>query len=229
MAHTILAVDDDIEILTLLEHSLSFEHFHVMTATTGIEAMEVIKSNPIDFVILDIMMPEMDGLELCRKIREEYHMPVMLLSAKDRDVDKIVGLELGADDYMTKPFSIQELVARIKAHFRKLKRMQQHVSPVTNLDSCIVINDQTYEVFSDGKKLDLSTKEFLILQFLSSRPNQVFTREQIYQGIWGDDFGDLNTVTVHIKNIRKKIGKTCDCIKTIWGVGYKFVETGLRS
>ena len=225
-------VDDDPDIIKLITQSLKYEQLEVVPAGSGKEALSILKQTPVDFVVLDIMMPEMDGLEVCRNIRNEYNIPILFLSARDRDIDKIIGLEIGADDYMTKPFSIQELTSRIKAHFRRVDRLHEEWNGCRkDTDSngsvsisALVLNEQTYEAFLNQQKLDLSTKEFLILAFLMQHPNIVLTREQIYENVWGDEYGEINTVTVHIKNIRKKLGPELDVIKTIWGVGYKYAE-----
>ncbi|MCM3597936.1 response regulator transcription factor [Metabacillus idriensis] len=232
MVKTVLVADDDRDIVRLITESLKFEQFKAIPAYSGKEALSILKENKIDFVVLDIMMPEMDGLEVCRNIRSEYSIPILLLSARDKDMDKIIGLEIGADDYMTKPFSIQELTSRIKAYFRKVDRLykewnglrQEKDMNTQASSSPLVLNDKTFEAFLNNQKLELSTKEFQILSFLKNHPNNVLTREQIYENIWGDEYGELNTVTVHIKNIRKKIGGQYDFIKTIWGIGYKYVE-----
>lgn len=232
MEKTILVVDDERDIVKLITESLKFEQFNAIRAYSGKEALSILEENKIDFVVLDIMMPEMDGLEVCRKIRREYNIPILLLSARNRDMDKIIGLEIGADDYMTKPFSIQELTSRIKAHFRKVDRLFQEWSGLRQekdmnfqiSNSPLILNEKSFEAFLNHEKLDLSTKEFQILSFLMNHPNNVLTREQIYDSVWGDEYGELNTVTVHIKNIRKKIGVEYDFIKTVWGVGYKYIE-----
>lgn len=231
MEKTILVVDDDRDIVKLITKSLRLEQFEVIVAYSGEEALTALQENPIDFIVLDIMMPEMDGLEVCRNIRIRYSIPILFLSARDRDIDKIIGLEIGADDYMTKPFSIQELTSRIKAHFRKVDRLykewqelNQNEEPSFGSVSPLVLNQKTFETFLDNQKIDLSTKEFQILSFLMHHPNNVLTREQIYENVWAGEYGDINTVTVHIKNIRKKLGSQYDFIKTIWGVGYKYTE-----
>ncbi|MCZ8513710.1 response regulator transcription factor [Paenibacillus filicis] len=230
MEKTVLVADDDRDIVRLISESLKFEQFKAIPAYSGKESLSLLKENKIDFVILDIMMPEMDGLEVCRKIRSEYNIPILLLSARNRDMDKVIGLEIGADDYMTKPFSIQELTSRIKAHFRKVNRLYQEWNSflkerdIPTSSSPLVLNDKTLEAFLNNQKLELSTKEFLILSFLKNHPNNVLSREQIYDNVWGDEYGELNTVTVHIKNIRKKLGRQYDFIKTVWGIGYKYVE-----
>ena len=228
MNKTILVVDDDKDIVKLITKSLRFEQFEVIPAYSGKEALGLLKENHIDFVVLDIMMPEMDGLETCRNIRSTYNIPILFLSTRDRDIDKIIGLEIGADDYMTKPFSIQELTSRIKAHLRKVDRLYKEwneLSPSNDINtSPLVLNENAFEAFLYNQKLDLSVKEFQILSFLKNHSNNVLSREQIYENIWGDEYGEINTVTVHIKNIRKKLGNQSDFIKTIWGIGYKYVE-----
>jgi DNA-binding response OmpR family regulator len=231
MEKTVLVVDDDHDIVRLITESLKFEQFKTIPTYSGKEALSILKENKVDFIVLDIMMPEIDGLEVCRIIRREYNIPILLLSARNKDMDKIIGLEIGADDYMTKPFSVQELTSRIKAHFRKVDRLYKEWSGLSQesaintqaLSSPLVLNEDTFEAFLNNQKLELSTKEFQILSYLKNHPNNVLTREQIYESVWGDEYGDLNTVTVHIKNIRKKLGQF-DFIKTIWGIGYKYVE-----
>ncbi|WP_332698116.1 response regulator transcription factor [Halalkalibacter lacteus] len=231
MEKTVLVVDDDQDIVRLITESLKFEQFKAIPTYSGKEALSVLKENKVNFIVLDIMMPEIDGLEVCRIIRSEYNIPILLLSARNKDMDKIIGLEIGADDYMTKPFSVQELCSRIKAHFRKVDRLykewsglsQEKVMNTQALSSPLVLNENTFEAFLNNQKLELSTKEFQILSYLKNHSNNVLTREQIYESVWGDEYGELNTVTVHIKNIRKKIGQF-DFIKTIWGIGYKYVE-----
>jgi len=228
MNKTILVVDDDKDIVKLITKSLRFEQFEVIPAYSGKEALGLLKENHIDFVVLDIMMPEMDGLETCRNIRSTYNIPILFLSARDRDIDKIIGLEIGAEDYMTKPFSIQELTSRIKAHLRKVDRLYKEwneLSPTNDITtSPLVLNENAFEAYLYNQKLDLSVKEFQILSLLKSHSNNVLSREQIYENVWGDEYGEINTVTVHIKNIRKKLGNQSDFIKTIWGIGYKYVE-----
>ncbi|MBB6638186.1 response regulator transcription factor [Cohnella thailandensis] len=237
MSRTVLVVDDDKDIVRLIADGLKYEQFEVKSAYSGAEALAVMQAAGVDFVILDIMMPGMDGLEVCRVIRERHATPILFLSARDREMDKIIGLEIGADDYMTKPFSVHELTSRVKAHFRKMERLHREwesrqeepqSSAQVHAKGVLQLNEATYEAHLQGDKLDLSTKEFQILLYFFGRPNQVLTREQIYASVWGDDYGDMNTVTVHIKNIRKKLDSYSECIKTVWGVGYKFAPEGLR-
>lgn len=222
----VLIADDDHEIVNLIADALEDEGYETMKVYNGKEVLENIVCNSIGLIILDIMMPEMDGLEVCRKIRNDISAPIILLSAKTREMDKIVGLEIGADDYITKPFSVSELVARVKAHLRREKRSEAYEINTSNIlkAGSILINIENYEVFKDNIRKDLSTREFQILSYFMQNKNRVLTREQIYKAVWGDnDLGDLNTVTVHIRNLRSKLDEENKLIKTIWGVGYKFV------
>lgn len=222
----VLIADDDPEIVKLIAESLEDEGYEVFKVYNGREAVKAIEEKEFSLLILDIMMPEMDGLEVCRKIRNSLSAPIILLSAKGREIDKVVGLEVGADDYVTKPFSVNELIARVNAHIRREKRNTGSVNIKGNIMKfgSLVINRDTYEVFKDDIKVDLSTKEFQILVYLAENKNRVLSREQIYDAIWGDsEFGDINTVTVHIKNLRNKLDAENDYIKTVWGIGYKFV------
>lgn len=226
MSRHILIVDDEPDILRLLSDTLTYEQFRISTATNGRDALKILEKETVDLVILDIMMPELDGLETIRLIRQKYHMPIILLSARDREIDIVIGLEIGADDYITKPFSTSELVARVKAHFRQMDRLLQWQKKSVQPQDVLWIDEEKYEVYLEGKKMDLSTKEFQLLNYLVKHAYMVLSREQIYQNVWGNEYGDLNTVTVHIKNIRKKLGKHAEMIKTIWGVGYKFIPAG---
>lgn len=221
----ILVADDDREIVRLIGDSLEDEGYQVLPAYDGKQVLDHLEREVVSLLILDIMMPEMDGLEVCQKIRNQITAPIILLSAKGREIDKVVGLEVGADDYLTKPFSVNELLARVKAHLRREKRSNkaEKREPVLSFDD-ITIHKDSYEVFKNGSKINLSTKEFQILLYLIENKDLVLTREQIYDAIWGvgSDYCDLNTVTVHIKNLRNKIDPQNDYIKTVWGVGYKF-------
>lgn len=220
----ILVADDDREIVQLIGDSLEDEGYQILPAYDGKQVLEHLKNETVSLLILDIMMPEMDGLEVCRKVRNQIGVPIILLSAKGREIDKVVGLEVGADDYLTKPFSVNELVARVKAHLRREQRSNKTVKDSSFSFDDITIHKDSYEVFKNGCKINLSTKEFQILLYLIENKNLVLSREQIYDAIWGvgSDYCDLNTVTVHIKNLRNKIDPQNDYIKTVWGVGYKF-------
>lgn len=221
----ILIADDDREIVQLIAESLEDEGYSVLRAYDGKEVLTKLEED-IALVILDIMMPNMDGLEVCRRVRNDFSAPIILLSAKDRELDKIIGLEVGADDYITKPFSLNELIARVNAHIRREKRNTSQGKGSSNVlvFKNMKINSETYEVFKENTKIDLSTREFQILLYLAENRNKVLSREQIYDAVWGNSqFGDMNTVTVHIKNLRNKLDKENAFIKTVWGIGYKFV------
>jgi len=231
----ILIVDDNQEILELLQDILENEDFAVSAADNGELAMSMLKQglNP-NLILLDIMMPNMSGYELCSQIRREWDLPILFLSAKGKPIDKVVGLEIGADDYITKPFDTEELLARIRAHLRRYERIRKNTethqdkdasgSPITMLKfKGLEIHKETYTVIVDGQKIDLSTKEFQLLTFLAENVGIVFTREQIYDRVWGYGYGSLNTVTVHIKNLREKLETQRTFIKTQWGTGYVFI------
>lgn len=225
----ILVVDDEKDLCMIISDYLKNEQFNVQTSFDGQDALNQFDQFNPALVILDIMLPQVDGMEVCRNIRAKSKIPIIMLSAKSSDVDKILGLGLGADDYITKPFSPAELVARVKAH---LRRYNQFSEGNKNSDKDImdfgdlIINNLSYTVTYKSKNITLAAKEFELLSFLAANPYQVFTREQLYQRIWGyGDFGDVTTVTVHIRKIREKIEENPASpfyIKTIWGVGYKF-------
>ena len=225
-APSILVVDDDHEIVNLIAESLEEEGYVVIKAYNGAEALELLSNSKVSLMILDIMMPDVDGLEVCRRVRSNVVTPIIILSAKDREKDKVIGLELGADDYMTKPFSVNELVARVNAHIRREKRntsLQKNALNTYKFGN-LEINKDSYEVLLNNRKVELSTREFQILVYLAENRNRVLSREQIYEAIWGNsELGDVNTVTVHIKNLRCKLDTNNEFIKTVWGIGYKFI------
>lgn len=224
---TILIVDDEKEIGNLIEIYLKNDGYCVMKAFNGIEALRVLEDEHIDLIILDIMMPQMDGIQACMKIREEKNMPIIMLSAKSQDMDKILGLTSGADDYMTKPFNPLELVARVKSQLRRYTRLNTprvERADEIELDG-LLINTATHEVKIDGKEVRLTPREFDILELLARNKGIVFSVEKIYERIWKEDFLESeNTVMVHIRKIREKIEENPrkpQYIKTVWGVGYK--------
>lgn len=220
MTEQILVADDDHDIAAIIAEVLTDEGYHVHTADNGLEVLAKIKDYEISLLILDIMMPEMDGLEVLTQLKKEIDIPVILLSAKGRDIDKVIGLQIGADDYMAKPFSMNELVARVYAHLRREHRRDK-TKEILQLGN-IELNKSTFQVFVSGKSTDFSTKEFLILSYLIENKGQVLTREQIYEAVWKDAYGgDMTTVTVHIKNIRSKLGGESNLLETVWGVGYR--------
>lgn len=225
MAHTILVVDDDEHVLDLLQVYLLKEGYRVLGARNGREALELFGREHPDLVVLDIMMPELDGVEVCQRIRKTSRVPIIMLTAKDEDVDKILGLEMGADDYVTKPFNPRELLARIKAVLRRAAEWEDHPGGLLQFPH-LEINPANSEVKVDGNPITCTPKEMQLLATLASNPGRVFTRDQLLEQVWGYEyFGDTRTVDTHIKRLRRKLEVPGDCpweIKTVWGVGYKF-------
>ena len=224
--NTILVIDDDRNILAIIELYLKKAGFSVATCTTGYEAMQMFRSTKPTLVVLDVMLPGPDGWSILHEIRQESATPVIMLTAKGETNDKVYGLEIGADDYITKPFEVKELLARVHAVIRRTS----HVGPVDKklVFDKLVINLDSYELVVDGKKVDTPPKEMELLYHLASSPNRVFTRNQLLDEVWGFDyFGDSRTVDVHIKRLREKLEGVSDKwnLKTVWGVGYKFEVT----
>lgn len=217
----ILIVDDDSNICDLIELYLQKEGYKVYKAYNGMEAIKIFKEKTIDVIVLDIMMPQMDGYETLKEIRKTSGVPVLMLTAKGETFDRVLGLELGADDYIVKPFEPKELVARIRAVLRRYKpQTQKRALEFTDL----VIDADSYIVIYKGVNMEMPPKEFELLYFLASNPNKVFTRDQLLYEVWGYDYpGDSRTVDVHVKRLREKLPDHGDWqIKTVWGVGYKF-------
>ncbi|NMA67283.1 MAG: response regulator transcription factor [Clostridiaceae bacterium] len=223
MSAHVLVVDDDINICEIIRMYLEKENFNVTLCYNGKKALEEFKDKAPDIVILDIMLPGMDGWQVCREIRKVSSIPIIMLSAKDETFNKVLGLELGADDYIVKPFEPKELIARIRAVLRRYEHHEENSLQL--VFPGLVINKSNYTVKLNGKDLELPPKELELLYFLASNPNKVFTREQLLENVWGFDFyGDTRTVDVHIKRLREKFesGQFKWQIKTVWGVGYKF-------
>ncbi len=227
---TVLMADDDPNIREFVRLYLVKQQMEMLEADNGNSAVQLVKQNAPDFVILDIMMPELDGFDTCREIRKFSDVPIIMLTAKEEEFDRVLGLELGADDYITKPFSPRELVARMKAI---LRRMQQ--KPVFEEEDIqalqfgnLTIDSLRREVMISGEVIPFRPKEFELLIHMAKSPGIVFTREQLLEQIWGYDFfGDIRTVDVHVKKIRQKLsGMDQPVIHTMWGVGYKFEVTG---
>ncbi|MBQ8306399.1 MAG: response regulator transcription factor [Blautia sp.] len=222
----ILIVDDDNNIAELIQLYLTKEFFEASIANDGIEALKKFRSDSPDMIILDLMLPGIDGYQVCREIRQSSDIPIIMLSAKTDTFDKVLGLELGADDYIIKPFDAKELVARVKAVLRRYSNHPGHSvageKSVSYPD--LSINLTNYSVTYMGKQIDMPPKELELLYFLAASPNQVFTREQLLDHIWGYEYiGDTRTVDVHIKRLREKIKDHEDwSIATVWGIGYKF-------
>ncbi len=229
--YNILVVDDDKEIVNAIEIYLKNEGYKIIKAHNGNEALEKIEENEIHLIILDIMMPEKDGIETLEEIRKEKSIPVILLSAKSEDYDKIEGLNLGADDYITKPFNPLELIARVNSNLRryiKLGSIENKENETIFKAGQLIVNDDTKKVTADGKEVKLTATEFNILKFLLQNKGKVFSIPEIYENVWKEEgFGAENIIAVHIRHIREKIEinpKEPRYLKVIWGVGYKIED-----
>ena len=223
---TVLVCDDDIAILNSVKIFLQQEGYNVLTASNGREALEVISANEIHCLVLDIMMPEMDGLSAMLKIREQHNFPIILLSAKSEDTDKITGLSFGADDYVTKPFNPLELMARVKSQIRRYSSLgSMEINQNQLVTGGLVLDCEKKLVTVDGDPVHLTAREYLILEFLMKNMGKVLTSSQIYEAVWQEpSFGIEKTVTVHIRNIREKIEinpKEPKYLKVVYGLGYK--------
>ena len=226
----ILIIEDEKEIADLEKDYLEMNNFEVETFDRGDDGLAAAMANDYDLVVLDLMLPGTDGFDICRKVRAEKNIPIIMVSAKKDDIDKIRGLGLGADDYMTKPFSPGELVARVKAHLAQYERLVGAGKRKSENDLIeirgIKIDKTARRVFVDGEEKIFTTKEFDLLSFLAENPNKVYTKDDLFRTIWGmESVGDIATVTVHIKKIREKLGDVSGdskYIETIWGVGYRF-------
>lgn len=223
----ILIVDDEKPIVDILKFNLEKEGFTTAVAYDGEEAINIAKSIKPDLILLDLMLPKIDGFNVCKELRKTLICPIIMLTAKEEVVDKIIGLELGADDYMTKPFSIREVIARVKANLRR-HTLPEEVEEKNNFNRIVIkdmqIDADKYIAIIGDKKIDLTTKEFELLKMLSAQPDQIFTREQILKGVWGYDFyGDARTVDVTVRRLREKIEKNPaepKYIQTRRGMGY---------
>ncbi|NLP36759.1 MAG: response regulator transcription factor [Firmicutes bacterium] len=225
----VLVVDDEKTIVKGLKFALQKENFEVLVAYDGKEALEIFEQEAPDLIVLDLMLPEIDGFEVCRRIRKTSEVPIIMLTARGEDIDKILGLELGADDYMTKPFNPRELVARIKAVMRRSQNRSTNPASLQYIrlqDLQIDLLQQKVRV--RDKEVDLTSKEFALLSLLASNPGRVFSREKLLEHVWGYDYyGDARTVDVHIRHLREKIEQdpaAPQLILTVWGAGYKFRE-----
>ena len=228
----ILIVEDDISIAEIQRDFLEMEGFGVTIATDGFEGYKKAKEEVFDLILLDVMLPNMNGYDICRAIRGEVDIPIIMVTAKGEETDKIRGLGLGADDYIAKPFSPTELVARVKANLAQYERVQnKHKGEANNKTNeinvgAIRVNLSTHRVYVGGKEVELKHKEYELLVFLMSNPDMVFSKEHLYERLWGmDAFGDLKTVAVHINRLREKIEQDPQnpvYIQTVWGAGYRF-------
>lgn len=225
MAAKILVIDDDVNICDLLKIYLENENYEVRMANEGAEGINVFKIYEPDLVLLDIMLPKKDGWQVCREIREMSSKPIIMITAKGEVFDKVLGLELGADDFIVKPFDMKEVSARIKAVLRRYQVCDKNNDDEVIKFENIEISLQKYELKLNGKSVDIPPKELELLYFLASNYNRVFTRDQLLDKVWGFDYlGDSRTVDVHVKRLREKLENVSDkwTLKTVWGVGYKF-------
>jgi DNA-binding response OmpR family regulator len=219
----VLVIDDDANICELIRLYFEKEGYEVTTVNNGKKAIEAFSEIAPNIVILDIMLPGVDGWQVCREIRKVSNIPIIMLTAKGETFDKVLGLELGADDYMVKPFESKELVARVKAVLRRYEHKEMDSQEIVYPN--LVVNRSDYTIKINGKNMEIPPKELELLFFLASNPNKVFTREQLLEHVWGFDFfGDSRTVDVHVKRLREKLDIPNQIwqLKTVWGVGYKF-------
>lgn len=220
----ILVVDDENDIAELIKDILEDEGYKVDIRNDGNGSLEAVKENAYDLILLDIMMPDLSGTEVCASIRSITSVPIIFVTAKTQLTSKLVGFEVGADDYITKPFINEELVARVKAHLRReeltLKKKKRNIIEIGE----IKLNKESFEVFKNNDVVQLSTKEFELLSYLMENAGMVLSKEQIYQSVWKNNYGDIGTIAVNIKSLRNKLDKEEKYIKTVWGMGYKFVK-----
>ena len=224
MCAKILVVDDEQPLVELLTTNLEREGYEVISANDGQTALDLADRQKPDLILLDWMMPGMDGLQVCKELRPKTRNPIIMLTAKSEEIDVVLGLEMGADDYITKPFEVKELLARIHAVLRRTDGSDETKGQILRFDK-LEINMDSYELIVDGKKIDTPPKEMALLFHLASSPNRVYTRNQLLDEVWGFDYlGDSRTVDVHIKRLREKLEGVSKrwALSTVWGVGYKF-------
>ena len=224
MSHRILLIDDEDDILEFIRYNLTKAGYEVYTARNGAEGLQQAAAHRPHLILLDVMMPQLDGWQVCREIRKKSQCPIIMLTAKGEVFDKVLGLELGADDYVVKPFEAKEVVARIKAVLRRLGKNGAEAVKEVKYDK-LSINLTNYELKVNGVQVDTPPKEMELIYHLASNPNRVFTRDQLLDEVWGFDYyGDSRTVDVHVKRLREKLEGVSDkwALKTVWGVGYKF-------
>ena len=224
----VLVVDDEPNIVQFLTMGLANEGYQVYSASDGAAGLESLKAHAPHIVILDVMMPGMDGFEVCQRMKEIQPVSVIMLTAREETENRVRGLHIGADDYISKPFELEEVLSRVKAHLRRERRWRVMRKPSdTGLsfdNGALTIDKDTYEAYYRQTRIDLSTKEFQIFSFLAEHSGRVVSREQLYEAVWGEqEAGDIHTVTVHIKNLRAKLWEANGYIKTVWGSGYMFV------
>jgi len=226
---SILMVDDEAEIIKLMSLYLKNEGYRLLQASNGLEALDILQAQQVDLIVLDLMMPKMDGLEACMKIRETNHTPIIMLTAKSQDIDKISGLSVGADDYVTKPFNPLELVARIKSQLRRVNRFGAAPANANEIQiDNVIVNIASHTVTVDQREVKLAPREFALLRLLAVNRGVVLSMDRIYEEVWNEPFMDSkNSVMVHIRKLREKIEtnpREPRIIRTVWGIGYK-IET----
>lgn len=220
----VLIVDDDKDISDLISLVLKKEGIDSTIVNDSTKVPEIIEKDYFDLILLDIMMPELSGIEVCTKIRDKVNCPIIFLSAKSELIDKMLGYEIGGDDYITKPFNNSELVLKIKSHLRLNKRVNNLNNNNIIKIGEILINKETFEVYKEDEKIELSTREFELLKYLMENAGIVLSKEQIFESVWGSNYGDIGTVAVNIKSLRDKLKDKNKYIITIWGYGYKFIR-----
>lgn len=219
----ILIVDDENDIAELIKDILESEDYSVRIENDGASCIEALQEESFDLILLDVMMPDYSGTEVCAKIRSYTTCPIIFVTAKTQLVDKLIGFEVGADDYITKPFINEELLARVKAHLRRSNRIEKNKNNIITIGE-IKLNKESFEVYKNDNLITLSTKEFELLTYLMENAGIVLSKDQIYQSVWKNNYGDIGTVAVNIKSLRNKLDNDEKYIKTIWGMGYKFVK-----
>lgn len=219
----ILIVDDEEDIAELISDILEDEGYNTIIKNNGTDAINAIKEDDFSLILLDVMMPDISGTEVCTIIRNYTSCPIIFVTAKTGLSSKLVGFEVGADDYITKPFINEELVARVKAHLRREQRVDKKKKNIIEIGE-IKLNKESYEVYKNGDLITLSTREFELLSYLMENAGIVLSKEQIYQSVWKNNYGDIGTVAVNIKSLRNKLDAEEKYIKTIWGMGYKFIR-----
>jgi len=234
MKYTVLIVEDEIEICEAIEIYLKTQDYHVLKAHNGQEGLDIIAKETVHLAIVDIMMPIMDGIQMTMKVREKYDFPIIMLSAKSEDIDKITGLNIGADDYVTKPFVPMELLARVSSQLRRYSKYLDVVNTYQQNTNCYIVgglelNLDTKQVMVEGQIVKVTPIEFKILQLLMAYPGKVFSADNIYESVWHEDAINTDTVMVHVRNLREKIEidpKNPRYLKVVWGVGYKIEKQG---